>query len=62
MAETDIIPGSVSPPLATYKVPMSVGFIDDLPRNASGKVLKRELADLTGVATRVRHRDITRAS
>ncbi len=29
--------------LAKYKVPKSVGFIDALPRNAAGKVLKREL-------------------
>lgn len=29
--------------LAPYKVPKRVLFVDDLPRNASGKVLKREL-------------------
>ena len=29
--------------LATYKVPVKVEFIDKLPRNPSGKVLKREL-------------------
>jgi fatty-acyl-CoA synthase len=29
--------------LAKFKVPRSVLFIDELPRNASGKVLKREL-------------------
>lgn len=31
--------------LAHYKCPKSVDFLDDLPRNASGKVLKRELRE-----------------
>ncbi len=30
--------------LAGYKVPRDIVFIDELPRNATGKVLKRELA------------------
>jgi fatty-acyl-CoA synthase len=30
--------------LASYKVPRDIIFIDELPRNATGKVLKRELA------------------
>jgi fatty-acyl-CoA synthase len=29
--------------LARYKVPRDVEFIDELPRNSTGKVLKREL-------------------
>ena len=29
--------------LARYKVPREIEFIDELPRNATGKVLKREL-------------------
>jgi fatty-acyl-CoA synthase len=29
--------------LARYKVPREVRFVDELPRNATGKVLKREL-------------------
>jgi fatty-acyl-CoA synthase len=31
--------------LARYKVPREILFIDELPRNATGKVLKRELAE-----------------
>ena len=31
--------------LARYKVPREIEFLDELPRNATGKVLKRELAD-----------------
>jgi long-chain acyl-CoA synthetase len=29
--------------IAGYKVPRSVDFAETLPRNASGKILKREL-------------------
>lgn len=29
--------------IAAFKVPKSIDFVDDLPRNASGKVLRREL-------------------
>jgi len=31
--------------LAKYKVPKSVAFVDALPRNATGKVLERELRE-----------------
>jgi fatty-acyl-CoA synthase len=31
--------------LANYKVPREVHFLDELPRNATGKVLKRELGE-----------------
>lgn len=34
--------------LAKYKVPMEVEFIDELPRNASGKVLKHTLCSTEG--------------
>ncbi len=34
--------------LARFKVPQSVVFIDDIPHNATGKVLKRELRRLYG--------------
>ncbi|TIC83818.1 acyl-CoA synthetase [Nocardioides sp. GY 10113] len=33
--------------LARYKVPRDIVFVDALPRNATGKVLKRELVDLS---------------
>jgi len=36
--------------LAGYKVPRDVEFIDELPRNATGKVLKRELSGDSGEA------------
>jgi fatty-acyl-CoA synthase len=32
--------------LARYKVPREIVFLDELPRNATGKVLKRELKEL----------------
>jgi fatty-acyl-CoA synthase len=34
--------------LARYKVPKSVIFVDELPRTASGKILKRPLRDRYG--------------
>ena len=33
--------------LARYKVPRDVAFLDDLPRNPTGKILKRELAQIS---------------
>jgi acyl-CoA synthetase (AMP-forming)/AMP-acid ligase II len=39
----DDIKGYVKKNLARYKVPREVVFLDELPRNATGKVLKREL-------------------
>ena len=32
--------------LARYKVPREIVFLDELPRNATGKVLKRELKEM----------------
>ena len=36
--------------LARYKVPREIVFLDELPRNSTGKVLKRDLApsDVSG--------------
>jgi fatty-acyl-CoA synthase len=41
----DSIQKVVKANLARYKVPREVEFIDELPRNATGKVLKRELKE-----------------
>jgi fatty-acyl-CoA synthase len=41
----DEIKGYVKENLANYKVPREVVFLDELPRNPTGKVLKRELAE-----------------
>jgi fatty-acyl-CoA synthase len=37
--------GHVKARLARYKVPREIVFLDELPRNATGKVLKRDLAE-----------------
>jgi fatty-acyl-CoA synthase len=44
----DDVKAYVKDNLARYKVPREVVFIDELPRNATGKVLKRELAEQDG--------------
>ena len=41
----DEIKSYVKENLANYKVPRDVVFVDELPRNATGKILKRELAE-----------------
>ncbi|MFA4927312.1 MAG: AMP-binding protein [Patulibacter sp.] len=41
----DEIAALVKANLAAYKVPRRIEFIDELPRNGTGKVLKRELRD-----------------
>ena len=41
----DEVKSYVKSNLARYKVPREVEFIDELPRNPSGKVLKRELTE-----------------
>ncbi|HEY7150329.1 MAG TPA: AMP-binding protein [Solirubrobacterales bacterium] len=40
----DEIKAHVKSNLARYKIPRDVEFVDSLPRNATGKILKRELA------------------
>jgi acyl-CoA synthetase (AMP-forming)/AMP-acid ligase II len=42
--DEDEIKAFVKSNLARYKVPREVEFLDSLPRNATGKILKRELA------------------
>jgi fatty-acyl-CoA synthase len=42
--DEDTLKGWVKENLARYKVPREIVFLDELPRNATGKVLKRELA------------------
>jgi fatty-acyl-CoA synthase len=44
MSEKDV-KAYVKTNLAGYKVPRDVEFIDELPRNATGKILKRELKE-----------------
>ena len=41
----DEVKSYVKSNLARYKVPREVSFLDELPRNPSGKVLKRELSE-----------------
>ena len=43
--EADDIIGYARERLAHYKCPTSVDFVDALPRNPSGKILKRELRE-----------------
>jgi acyl-CoA synthetase (AMP-forming)/AMP-acid ligase II len=44
-ATEDELKDYVKANLARYKVPREIDFLDELPRNATGKVLKRELAE-----------------
>ena len=44
LSEDEII-GHCIANLAKFKIPSSVAFIDALPRNATGKVLKRTLRE-----------------
>jgi fatty-acyl-CoA synthase len=41
--EEDDLKAYVKQNLARYKVPREIEFLDSLPRNATGKILKREL-------------------
>jgi fatty-acyl-CoA synthase len=42
----DDIKSYVKEHLARYKVPREVVFLDELPRNPTGKILKRELREI----------------
>jgi acyl-CoA synthetase (AMP-forming)/AMP-acid ligase II len=44
----DDLKAHVKQNLARYKVPREIWFVGELPRNATGKVLKRELRELEG--------------
>ncbi len=44
-ADEDELKAWVKKNLARYKVPREIAFLDELPRNATGKVLKRELSE-----------------
>ena len=44
--DEDAIKAYVKDNLARYKVPREVIFLDELPRNPTGKILKRELRDI----------------
>ena len=41
--DEDAVRTYVKTHLATYKVPRSVTFVDEIPRNATGKILRRQL-------------------
>ncbi len=44
-ADEDELKEFVKKNLARYKVPREIAFLDELPRNATGKVLKKDLAE-----------------
>ncbi len=44
--DEDGVKAHVKATLANYKVPRSVRFVDELPRNSTGKILRRELREL----------------
>ncbi|WAL64372.1 fatty acyl-CoA synthetase [Amycolatopsis cynarae] len=46
----DVLVEHVRERLSAFKVPKAVHFVDELPRNASGKILKRELRTKLGGA------------
>jgi acyl-CoA synthetase (AMP-forming)/AMP-acid ligase II len=43
----DVLKQYVRDNLANYKVPRDITILDELPRNSTGKILRRELADRT---------------
>ena len=44
--DEDTLKKHVKEELARYKVPREVIFLDELPRNPTGKILKRELREM----------------
>jgi len=55
-AELDMVDliGSCSAELASYKRPAALYLIDEIPRNAAGKILRRVLRERLGARTDVR--------
>ena len=47
----DEIKAYVKENLANYKIPREVVFLDELPRNPTGKILKRQLLEAADGAT-----------
>jgi fatty-acyl-CoA synthase len=45
-ATADELSSHVKEQLARYKVPREILFLDELPRNATGKILRRRIAEL----------------
>ena len=51
--DEDELKAHVKANLAAYKTPREIEFLDELPRNATGKVLKRELHAREAAAVRL---------
>jgi fatty-acyl-CoA synthase len=49
-ASEDDLKAHVKANLAGYKVPREIVILDELPRNATGKILKRDLVEWDGEA------------
>jgi len=60
--DEEAVKAHVKENLARYKVPREVEFLDELPRNPTGKVLKRELAESNGSADQSGEGDQTEAA
>ena len=43
--DSDELAGHVRSQLARYKVPREILFVEELPRNATGKILRRKIAE-----------------
>lgn len=48
--DADTVTAKCRAELAGFKIPRAISFVDELPRNASGKVLKAALRSLAGAA------------
>ena len=52
VADGEVLKDYCSSRLASYKVPVWIAVVDDLPRGPTGKTLKRVLRDQTDVANK----------